>query len=75
MANGLTVIEGLKVVDKGQDVGVTDGDATKDSNLVADHVLLALHQLFVDHLDGISLASFNLSRTEEQTIEDKSGGQ
>lgn len=54
---------------------MADGDATEDSNLIADHVLLALHQLFVDHLDSISLASFNLLHTKEQTNEDKSGRQ
>jgi len=56
----LTVVECLKVVDQSEDVGMTDRDATENSNLIPDHVLLALHQLLVDHLDGVPLLGLNL---------------
>lgn len=56
----LTVVEGLKVVGEGQNVGVSDRDATENCDFVADHMFLALHQLLVDDLDGIALSRLNL---------------
>lgn len=56
----LTVVQGLKVINQSKDVGVANRDSTEHCNLIANHMLLALHQLLVDHLDSISLASLNL---------------
>lgn len=56
----LTVVESLKVVGEGQNVGVPDRDATENCDFVADHMFLALHQLLVDDLDGITLSCLNL---------------
>lgn len=48
-----TVVHGLKVVHKSQDVPVTHGHSLQDGNLVPDHVLSPCHKPLVDDLGGI----------------------
>lgn len=51
-----TVVQGLKVVGEGEDIGMPDRYLTQDRNLVPDHVLFALHQLLANHFHRISLS-------------------
>lgn len=50
----------LEIVVEGYDVGVVAGDTFEDGDLVADEVLPALHELFVDDLAGIVFAGLDV---------------
>lgn len=56
----IEVVCGLKVVVKRHDIAMALGDFLEDGNLVADHMLSALHELLVDNLAGIVLSSLDV---------------
>ena len=56
-----TVVHGLEVIDKSEDVPMPHRDPLEDRNLVADHVLAACHKALVDDC-SVSTVSKNATR-------------
>lgn len=56
----LTVVERLERIGQGQDVGMPNRDATEHSNLIPDHMFLALHELLAYHLDSVLFPCLDL---------------
>lgn len=56
----LTVVERLKGIGHGQNVGVSNRDSTEHVDLVPDHMFLAFHEFLANHLDGVLFPSLDL---------------
>lgn len=57
----LTIVHGLKVVNKGQNIPVPHGNSLQDGDLVSDHMFSSCHKALVNHLRSIVASSVDVN--------------